>query len=235
MKTIDNQHANGELVMVEKIDAATLATREEDDADEFAALEKASTSKKPSKYIRYKTWTFEALKQSAPDLATRVESLPSAILHGERQDRFTAFVTELGEEDDCTIKVLRCVIQQLGWTTSLLLLVETRAIEAAGGLWSVTTKQRRTTGGVFFAITKTKHKRKWAKIHWFQLQHLRPGAVSPPVAKVEVVSPPKLAAIRSPAPEAAPPPKPVMPRTLPAPAPRAQPVVEVIRRRPCPQ
>jgi hypothetical protein len=66
----------------------------------------------------------------------------------------SALADDLGETELEVRRLLRRLVQRVGWPLCEQALDDTRAIEADGGLWSVQEKKRRTKGGVFFALLK---------------------------------------------------------------------------------
>lgn len=74
----------------------------------------------------------------------------------ERRAHVDELMAEFGEDGAHMRNIFAPVVVHVGWEACLSLLEETRAIEAAGGIWSVSTRERRTKGGVFLALLKSR-------------------------------------------------------------------------------
>jgi hypothetical protein len=79
----------------------------------------------------------------------------------ERRQRVDELMAELGECGAAMRNIFAPVVVAIGWETCLVLLEATRDIEASGGIWSVSTQERRTKGGVFLALLKSRSR--WAR------------------------------------------------------------------------
>ncbi|MCC6558042.1 MAG: hypothetical protein IT372_34275 [Polyangiaceae bacterium] len=75
---------------------------------------------------------------------------------GDRDELARALSDELGETDPEAVLRLRRLVRGLGWPACERALLDTREIEVNGGLWSVQERKRRTPGGVFFALMKSR-------------------------------------------------------------------------------
>jgi hypothetical protein len=64
--------------------------------------------------------------------------------------------TDLGETEPDPLKTIERIVKVLGEERALALLDETLKIESEGGMLTENGSQRRTTGGVFFRLVKTK-------------------------------------------------------------------------------
>jgi hypothetical protein len=82
------------------------------------------------------------------------EPTPPPPTPDELNARASGLADDLGETDPAVRKLLRRLVQRLGWPLCEQVLEGTREIEEGGGLWSVVEKSRRTKGGVFFALLK---------------------------------------------------------------------------------
>src|SRR5947209_17348280 len=82
---------------------------------------------------------------------------PSTITtHAERDDVVKTIASELGEHEEEPRLLLRRIVKRLGTEQALAFLRETVAIEEAGGMLLADGSRRRTKGGVFFYLVRTK-------------------------------------------------------------------------------
>ena len=83
----------------------------------------------------------------------------------------------LGETEAEPLKLLCKVVKKLGPEQALAFLKETQEIEAQGGLLLPDGSRRRTTGGVFFYLVRTKGPKPVRVLFWQQKR--APAATSP--------------------------------------------------------
>jgi hypothetical protein len=76
--------------------------------------------------------------------------------HAERDDVVKIIASELGEHEEEPLRLLRRIVKRLGTEQALAFLKETVDIEEAGGMWLIDGSRRRTKGGVFFYLVRTK-------------------------------------------------------------------------------
>ncbi len=79
-----------------------------------------------------------------------------------RESFVDALMLELAEGDPAARAGIARALARLGEDGCAALCEEVREIEDAGGLWIVETRQRRTRGGVWFALLKARHR--WARV-----------------------------------------------------------------------
>jgi hypothetical protein len=76
--------------------------------------------------------------------------------HAERDEVVKTIASELGEHEEEPRLLLRRLVKRLGTEQALAFLRETVAIEEAGGMLLPDGSRRRTKGGVFFYLVRTK-------------------------------------------------------------------------------
>jgi len=67
-----------------------------------------------------------------------------------------ALADDLGESDPEVRQLLKKLVKRVGWSVCEQTRDDTSEIEASGGLWSVSEKKRRSKGGTFFALLKSR-------------------------------------------------------------------------------
>src|SRR5512135_2638013 len=84
------------------------------------------------------------------------EPSPEQALKAARQAAIKTLARELGETEAGSRRQLARVVKELGPEQALAFLQEAQAIEANGGLMLPDGSRRRTPGGVFFYLVRTK-------------------------------------------------------------------------------
>jgi hypothetical protein len=84
------------------------------------------------------------------------EQLPLAATRNELDEVARTIAAQLNETEDEPLRLLRKVVKRLGTEQSLTFLQETLEVEAQGGLRLADGSRRRTPGGVFFYLVRTK-------------------------------------------------------------------------------
>jgi hypothetical protein len=80
----------------------------------------------------------------------------SLATHTERDDVVTTIAEQLGEHEAEPLRQLRTIVKRLGTEQALAFLKEALDIEERGGLMVTDGSRRRTPGGVFFYLVRTK-------------------------------------------------------------------------------
>jgi hypothetical protein len=81
---------------------------------------------------------------------------PSITTHAERDEVVKTIAEQLGEHEAEPLRQLYTIVKHLGTEQALAFLRETVAIEEAGGMLLADGSRRRTPGGVFFYLVRTK-------------------------------------------------------------------------------
>src|SRR5439155_8637674 len=104
---------------------------------------------------------------------------PASTTHAQRDDVVKTIASELGEHDAEPLRQLRTVVKHLGTEQALAFLKEALAIEERGGLLVADGSRRRTKGGVFFYLVRTKGPTPVRRL-FFKGRAVAPGQGVPP-------------------------------------------------------
>lgn len=142
----------------------------------------------------------------------------------------------LGETEDRPKKQMAAIVEALGPDRCMALLYETRAVEAQGGMLLPDGTRRRTPGGVFFVLARsrlTKEQRKAIFDPWYSNKKAERAPKAPKAEGAPAAKPKAAPAPKAKAPAAPPPPTEVVHRRAPPrgeppapPPPPAEPVEE---------